>query len=641
MRLGAHLPLADLGGGLPTAGDLVGYATAARELGFATLAANDHLFWKRPWLDGPTALASVAAAAGDLTLATSLALPVVRHPVVVAKMLASLAALAQGPVVGGLGPGSSRVDLEAVGIPYDERWARFDEALRVVRALVHGEPTGPSRFYPATDGAGGWTRRRSRRRRSGSAAGGPTSGWRAMASVADGWFASAYNATPEQYAAARARLDGHLRAAGREPDAFPDAVATAWMYVTESRQEAERVLGEVLAPTLGRDPEQLAHLPVGSPEHCADALAAYAAAGARELLVWPVRDSLAQLERCAAVARSRGARLATVGEVTVTPWRPTPGSATGVGSLPGTEPREAAALVTGELPDLPHLPELPGRGPGADMVGRAGVAAGRPARRPPAVRLAAGRPARHGRAAGPQLPRPGPRRARGARRRVRRPGQGAGVRPVDRWRPRCSCPAASRCSPTPAAVRDLVASLAEGLLLHVARRAPPAPRRAARCSSWTSRRCRRCSPARCAPPPAATHGRAGRARPTPRTLLSALVAAVGVPVVVHCCAARPPVGAGPPGRCRRRLGRPHRCSARTWTTSSARRSSRGSSCSPAWCRRRPAAAARCRRSRLPSSRSGSCGSGSASTRQRLVDAGRRHPDVRAGRGVARRTPAPR
>ena len=53
MRLGAHLPLADLGGGLPTAGDLVGYATAARELGFATLSANDHLFWKRPWLDGP------------------------------------------------------------------------------------------------------------------------------------------------------------------------------------------------------------------------------------------------------------------------------------------------------------------------------------------------------------------------------------------------------------------------------------------------------------------------------------------------------------------------------------------------------------------------------------------------------------
>ena len=51
------------------------------------------------------------------------------------------------------------------------------------------------------------------------------------------------------------------------------------------------------------------------------------------------------------------------------PW--SPGSATGVGSLPGTDVREATRLVLGELPDLPHLPELPERGPGADLVGRA------------------------------------------------------------------------------------------------------------------------------------------------------------------------------------------------------------------------------------------------------------------------------
>jgi methionine synthase II (cobalamin-independent) len=38
--------------------------------------------------------------------------------------------------------------------------------------------------------------------------------------------------------------------------------------------------------------------------------------------------------------------------------------------MPGTDPVEAAAVVTGELPDLPYLPELPGRGLGADMVGR-------------------------------------------------------------------------------------------------------------------------------------------------------------------------------------------------------------------------------------------------------------------------------
>jgi methionine synthase II (cobalamin-independent) len=46
------------------------------------------------------------------------------------------------------------------------------------------------------------------------------------------------------------------------------------------------------------------------------------------------------------------------------------GAATGIGSLPGTDIREAVRTVLGELPDLPHLPELPARGPGADILGR-------------------------------------------------------------------------------------------------------------------------------------------------------------------------------------------------------------------------------------------------------------------------------
>lgn len=50
------------------------------------------------------------------------------------------------------------------------------------------------------------------------------------------------------------------------------------------------------------------------------------------------------------------------------PW--SAGAATGVGSLPGTDPREAAAVVAGELPALPHLVELPARGVGADLIGR-------------------------------------------------------------------------------------------------------------------------------------------------------------------------------------------------------------------------------------------------------------------------------
>src|SRR5689334_20285728 len=38
--------------------------------------------------------------------------------------------------------------------------------------------------------------------------------------------------------------------------------------------------------------------------------------------------------------------------------------------MPGTDPAEAMRIVAGELPDFPHLPELPDRGPGADLTGR-------------------------------------------------------------------------------------------------------------------------------------------------------------------------------------------------------------------------------------------------------------------------------
>jgi hypothetical protein len=51
------------------------------------------------------------------------------------------------------------------------------------------------------------------------------------------------------------------------------------------------------------------------------------------------------------------------------PWGPA--AATGVGSMPGDDPRETARIVTDQLASaLPFLPELPARGPGADMIGR-------------------------------------------------------------------------------------------------------------------------------------------------------------------------------------------------------------------------------------------------------------------------------
>ncbi|MDQ4085535.1 MAG: methionine synthase, partial [Actinomycetota bacterium] len=50
---------------------------------------------------------------------------------------------------------------------------------------------------------------------------------------------------------------------------------------------------------------------------------------------------------------------------------PPTGVATGVGSMPGEDLAEAVRVVLGELTDLAHLPELPGRGAAASMTGRA------------------------------------------------------------------------------------------------------------------------------------------------------------------------------------------------------------------------------------------------------------------------------
>lgn len=46
------------------------------------------------------------------------------------------------------------------------------------------------------------------------------------------------------------------------------------------------------------------------------------------------------------------------------------GAATAIGSMPGADAREAARTVTGSFEDFPYLAELPARGPGADMIGR-------------------------------------------------------------------------------------------------------------------------------------------------------------------------------------------------------------------------------------------------------------------------------
>jgi probable F420-dependent oxidoreductase len=308
---GVHLPLMALNGQQWSLRGLLEYTETTRRLGFRALSVNDHLLFRRPWLDGPTALAAVLARTGQMTLATTVTLPVVRGPVALAKNLAAIDLLSGGRLVVGLGPGSSARDYAAVGIPFEERWKRLEEAVRAIRALWlrDGSPFKGKFYstegivlepYPAQQPSppiwiGSW---------------GSEAGLRRTARLGDGWLASAYNTTPEEFARARGRLREYLHAAGKDPNGFPNAIATMFFFVTEERAAARRIVREVLSPTLNRPEEELGQrLLVGPAEECAERLAAYQAAGARRIFLWPVEDELRQL----AVFRERVAATSTSG----------------------------------------------------------------------------------------------------------------------------------------------------------------------------------------------------------------------------------------------------------------------------------------------------------------------------------------
>jgi alkanesulfonate monooxygenase SsuD/methylene tetrahydromethanopterin reductase-like flavin-dependent oxidoreductase (luciferase family) len=143
----APLPLADLGS-TPSLASLKTYARAADEFGYEFLCVNDHPVFSRPWLDGRTTLAAVIDESGSMRLATTVSLPVLRGPVPLAKTLAALDVLSNGRLLVAVGPGSSAQDYAAVGVPFGERWRRFDEAVLALRALLRGDRNGiDGEFY--------------------------------------------------------------------------------------------------------------------------------------------------------------------------------------------------------------------------------------------------------------------------------------------------------------------------------------------------------------------------------------------------------------------------------------------------------------------------------------------------------------
>jgi probable F420-dependent oxidoreductase len=213
---------------------LIAFARHAEALGYDSLWVSDHVVV--PWriasrypynatgdfplpptgdfLEPLTALSLVAGVTERVALGTSVLVLPHRHPVLAAKMLATLDHLAPGRVICGAGVGWMREEIELLGAPYARRGAWSDEAIRVMRACWTDEraafageffrfdPVG-CRPWPARGTIpiwiGGHTDRALRR----------------VAALGDGWHAAF--PTPEALGDGLARLREACRRAGRDP----------------------------------------------------------------------------------------------------------------------------------------------------------------------------------------------------------------------------------------------------------------------------------------------------------------------------------------------------------------------------------------------------------------------------------------
>jgi len=233
-----------------------------------------------------------------------------------------------------------------------------------------------------------------------------------------------------------------------------------------------------------------------------------------------------------------------VGKTVPVPATFPPGTATAIGSMPGTDPVEAAAVVVGELPGLPYLPELPARGLGADLIGRtAALLVDLAVEVVPSAYRVTARPGVDHRTAVDHL-----RRDLDV---FEEALEQAGTRPnlvkvqfAGPWTlmSEIELPRGHRVLTDPGALRDFTSSLAEGVTRHVAevRR-----RSGAEVVVQFDEPSLPTVLAGALPSPSGLSMVPAVADPEARDVLAAVVGAARTatdqPVIVHCCAPRPPV----------------------------------------------------------------------------------------------------
>jgi probable F420-dependent oxidoreductase len=143
MKYTVDFPLA----AVRTAEDVEQIARTVDRLGFDALAFTEHPAPSRQWLESPaghptfdlvSSLAFCAAVTERVRLMTFLAVLPYHRPFTLAKALATLDVLSRGRVTAVVGAGYLRAEFDALGVPFDDRNALFDEALSVLPEIWSG-----------------------------------------------------------------------------------------------------------------------------------------------------------------------------------------------------------------------------------------------------------------------------------------------------------------------------------------------------------------------------------------------------------------------------------------------------------------------------------------------------------------------
>lgn len=201
-----------LGGGAGP-GSLAAAVSQLEDLGIDSLWLSEMVYGSmvEPFVGMTYALARTA----KLKIGTGVAVLPGRHPVLVAKQLVSLAALAPGRVLPVFGLQPARADERALfPVPDGQRGAVFDESLQLIRLLVSQERVSfEGRFFTVTDARVGplpakpldiWL------------GGSAPAGLRRVGQLGDGWLASFMS--PDEARAGRIAIQAAAAEAGREVD---------------------------------------------------------------------------------------------------------------------------------------------------------------------------------------------------------------------------------------------------------------------------------------------------------------------------------------------------------------------------------------------------------------------------------------